>query len=351
MDTLKGKSILFLCPNFYAYRGLLTKQMESEGAKVYFFENKMFVEDWRCSTFKPLALYRYLLNPHYKDKYVKQVLDETKSISFDIFFAINGFCVTKELIKTLKERNPKLVSILFLWDSLVYWRYSNIIKWFDYKYSFDHADCEKYKNEGLTYCPDFYIGNNSSRNVTYDYDVVHIGSLSVFSVDRIKLLSELQQECERKELRSYIKIVTRYPDDVRRKKWRYAALFLLDSKYRKLFYSLYKYRKSPILTTQRLALSKVHEIESSSKVIVDIPPTKQKGATIRSLEALNRGQKLLTTNRSMALDSFYSPNNIAFMDMNVKEKIHADFLSTECDAIDISNLQVKNWIKSLLCRD
>ena len=341
------KNVLLLCPDFYLYKDIIVKHIEAKGFNVYFFENKMFPEDWKCSTIPFLSLIRQLVNPKYKQKYIESILKKVEDIKIDILFAINGFCVTKELVSGFKQRNPQMVSTLFLWDSLVYWKYQNVIDLFDYKYSFDHDDCERYASKGLKYFPDFFVQTTPCTKILYD--VVHIGSVSVFSVDRIRILSEIQQECSAKGLKCYIKIVTNYPELMKRKPFKFILLFLFSPKYQKLFYNIFKYRNSPIFLTKPLSLSEVNRLESSSKAIVDIPPAKQKGLTIRSLEAINRGQKLLTTNKSVVLDTFFSRNNIRVIDKKQSEKIDLQFLNSPSDLINIDYLYINSWIDTVLC--
>lgn len=347
--NLKGKNILLLCPNFYIYRNIIVEQLEQKGAHIIFYENKMLPEDWRCSTTPVISCVKYLLNPNSKKNYINNILDSIKNIDIDILFCINGFCVTKDLINILKQRNCKLVTTLFLWDSLTYWKYSNILEWFDYKFSFDHHDCKAYKNKGLKYYPDFFINSEPLKEMKYD--VVHIGSISIFSIDRIKILSEIYKECNEKGLNSYIKIVTKLPKRLKEHNIKTIILFIFNRRYRKLFYYLHKYRKDPIFLDKPLDLKTVNEIESSSKIIIDIPPTKQNGATIRSLEAINRGQKLLTTNKSILLDKFYSPNNIGIIDKNKKNKIDCNFIDKETDKFDINYLYISNWLDYILCKE
>ena len=343
----QGKTILLLCPNFYDYKELIMKELEKLGAKVIYVENKMFPEDWRCCTFLPISLVKYCKNPKYKTNYIRDILKLVEGVNIDHLFAINGFCVTKNLISKLKKQNPQIKTSLFLWDSLCYWKYSHIIALFDYKFSFDHNDCCRYANLGLKYLPDFFIGDKTDTK--YYYDVVHIGSVSVFSADRIKILNEIQNECDAKGLKSYIRVVTKLPVDMRENIFRHFLYFFFSCKHRKLYYYLYKYRDSKILTNDHLGIEEVHKIESSSRVVIDIPPSKQMGLTIRSLEALNRGQKLITTNNGIQLDSFYNSNNVFIINSNSTPKIDKSFINKPVEKINIDYLHISKWVKIILC--
>ena len=79
MDSylLQGKRVLFICQKFYDYHEKILSQLESFGAQVVFYENKMFREDPLLHPNELISGVKRLLNPGYKRKYVTSILNET----------------------------------------------------------------------------------------------------------------------------------------------------------------------------------------------------------------------------------------------------------------------------------
>lgn len=343
MTNLSGKKIFLLCPIFYKYTDLIIKSLSDLGLEVTYYENKMFPTDLRCSIYKPGTILRKIFNNNIRKKYEIEIINGCQNKEFDFFLSINGFSVSEKIISCIKIRNPQIKTILFLWDSLKYWKYTNILSLFDTVYSFDHADCIKYN---IKYHPDFIIGQHYNCNTKIKYDVVHIGSVSIFSSHRILLLAKIKEYCIKNNISHYITILTSIPDEWKNHKLFTIIKFLTSNQHRLLFWRYYRYKRLGIFTEKKIPLSEVDNIENSAKVIIDIPPLNQQGCTIRSLEALNRGQKILTTNKSILLDEFFNENMIHIFDPN-NINLHKIF-NCPTERINLEELKLRNWCISIL---
>lgn len=343
MKTLEHKRVLFLCPRFYTYTELLINCLSELGLDVTFYENKMFPSDLNCSINKISSCLHKIKNPREKKQYEEKILEECKDKKFDILFSINAFIISENLVNSIKKINPKIKTILFLWDSLSYWKYSKTLHLFDKVYSFDHYDCKRY---GLTYHPDFILGITPIIDHKYHYKVVHIGSVSIFSSHRIPILAKLKQICQNHRISNYITIVTNIGEEWERNKIKTLYKCITSNKYRVLLWRYLKYKDSDIFTNIKLPLSEVNQIENSAELIVDIPPLKQQGCTIRSLEALNRGQKVLTTNTSIEEEDFYDRDMIHIIKNN--QYNIDDILEMPNKRINLNKLLLKNWCISIL---
>lgn len=343
MNILTGKKILLICPLFYNYADLIINCLVDLGMEVTFYENKMFSTDLKCSTDKLGTIIRKVIKKNEKKIYQNKIIKECQNQNFDFLLSINGFSISKEIIQCVKKNNPKVKTILFLWDSLTYWKYSNILSWFDTVYSFDHNDCKKYN---LKYHPDFILGLNESYEDEKKYDVVHIGSVSVFSSHRIPILAKIKKYCIENNISHYITIVSNITNEWRDNKLSMIYKLFSSHKYRLLLWRYYKYRNDGLYSNNKLPLREVERIEHNSNLIIDIPPVHQSGCTIRSLEALNRGNKLLTTNKSIIEDEFYDENMIYFF--NYKKINIINILGYPNRRINLDKLKLKNWCKSIL---
>jgi hypothetical protein len=108
------------------------------------------------------------------------------------------------------------------------------------------------------------------------------------------------------------------------------------------------FKRKEFIFDNKLPLSKVREIESNTDCIIDIPIKKQTGTTIRVLEALAAGKKVITTNPYIKIEKFYNPKNILILNKKIRNKEIIDFLNIESMLIDISYLKIENWLSTLL---
>lgn len=347
LTSIEGKTILFICPAFYEYKDKLVEALNNAGAEVICIENKMHKEDWRCSMNYLTSFLFFLINPFYKAKYVNEILHLVGGKRIDVLFVINGFSINNKLIKHIKLINPDVITYLFLWDSLCYWKYSNIIKYFDIKYSFDHGDCERYAHLGLKYHPDFYI-DPGVVEVPVKYDLVHIGALHQFASDRLRYLSSVVSFAEKNNLSYYIMLYVPLLSGNRLKRLMHWMVNICGGRnFLRYWKELRKYKSEKFIAHEKLSLQEVFDIESSARCIIDMPPSLQKGCTIRSLQALALGKKLITSNESIRQDSFYDSRNVLILNKQ-GTNLNTEFLKDSFTGCDISTLKIENWIKSIL---
>lgn len=341
-NELKGKRILLMAFRFYDYADRIKEELERQGAHVCVVFNPWPKESFSYSTNWLLTLAYRLKNPFFRTAFTKEVLKEIGNRRFDILFAVGGFCAKKKLLEILKKRNPQLTTRIFFWDSFCYWKISKQRKWFDKSFSFDPVDCRKYPD--LIYQPDFYIGSHTA-SPGYTYDISHIGASHIFAYHRMPVLWKFKKELEEKQLKSYLTVVeTRKPADLK-----FKLLALTSCKWRKYRNTVKHYEKmQPLVTRRRIPYGDVVDIESRSRCIVDIPPARQAGITIRALEAIAAGKKLITTNRHIKEQAFYTPENIAILDTE-HPQVDAGFIYSESKNTNIEYLRLDNWLKTVLC--
>ena len=122
---------------------------------------------------------------------------------------------------------------------------------------------------------------------------------------------------------------------------------ITNFRYFKYYLSLLFNRQEPFINNQMLSLEKVETIKTMSQCVVDICVKKQTGVSIGVIDTLSRGKKIVTTNKYIKHENFYSLENIFILN---KKSIKGllDFISAESVPIDISYLQIRNWLKKLL---
>jgi len=94
-------------------------------------------------------------------------------------------------------------------------------------------------------------------------------------------------------------------------------------------------------------LEECFAIESNSRCIINVLIDGQHGHTIRALNAIASGQKLITTDKSFQYESFFNPNNISIIDIE-NPYISKEFLEKDIIDVDISYLKLVNWLKYII---
>ena len=86
--------------------------------------------------------------------------------------------------------------------------------------------------------------------------------------------------------------------------------------------------------------------KSQAKYILDIQRSAQNGLTIRTIESMAYGIKLITTNNDVKKYVFYHPQNILIIDrLNVV--IPDLFINSDCERIDdkiSSKYSLESWV-------
>lgn len=313
MNSLQGKKILFISPKFFGYEIEIKNKLESLGAKVDFFDerpnNTFLVKAFIRLNKKVLA--------NKIDKYYSELINKTKSIEYDFVLFNSPESISKKLFLELKKEHKTSKFILYMWDSLKNKKASELLEYFDRRFSFDEIDC----NEGemkISYRPLFYLDEYSNllnKNIQKEYDLLFIGTLHS---DRYKILNQIRKECEDKELNYFFYLY--FPSKL---------LYLMKRVYdRSLWGTKIKdFRFAP------LSKHELIDYVKRSKVILDIQHPKQNGLTIRTIEMLGAKKLLLTTNKDIINYDFYNSLNIKILDRK-RVKLEKYFFNQEFVNVD-----------------
>ena len=336
----KAKHVLLIIFPFYEYHTHITKELKKLGYHVDILLNQ---SSFTFSPNKVLFIFKYLLR-----KVPKENVSEYIDKRYDIVFAVGGYTFSRKFINKLKNKNCNLRTIIFFWDSFRYWNNSYVLAWFDEKYSFDVLDCIRYKKKGLLHLPNFYLGeefDNTSRNIV-KYDICFIGALHIFSINRLVVLERFVRLAKDNALNFFVFLYYNRSNMFLKE----LVHCITNFKYFLLFLNLFFYRNRKYISSEKLSLNKVKEIESCSACIIDIPVKRQTGTTIRVLEALAAGEKVITTNRYIKNEKFYDPRSVLILKdkKDKKDKDIINFINSEKIKNDISYLKIENWLKALL---
>jgi hypothetical protein len=339
--------VLLITPKFYGIEKKIKSSLEDSGYEVIWIENKILLLDYHGteSKFKSLRrIYFWLCSPQVR--YVRKELKKYGNNKFDILFVINAHIVCSFLFKKLKDNNPQLLSILYLWDSCSKFNWTREVKLFDRVYTFDLSDSVKFKIE---YKPNFYINPFLKIDNSHKYDLFFVGK---FSPERLYILDRITNKTD---LNFFIRLWPAYKIYCHNR-YVYRILSRLyykgtwKEKYLLNFEAVEGILKREYLVTESINYDEVQSDMIRSNVILDLPFKKQTGYTHRLIEAIANGKKVLTTNSNIRKEIFYNPEQIHILDDEDPE-VDLNWIKNISEfTVDSSfhNLELSNWLKSII---
>lgn len=338
-NNIKGKNVLLLCENFYDYDKALERELYLLGAKKVFLKRAEFF----CCSLKevdwhhPKGILKY---PFEQKMWTRNFEKEISDLHFDLFICIENACFSKDFMAFLHARNPGIKTVLFLWDTYKTQQggFKDYRFLFDKVFSFDRDDARMY---GMEYFPDFYIPQKRSN--LYEYDLSFVGTANgTATIHRFKLMDYVSRFCEDNNLSSFLYLKTF--DQASHNPLRQAMRrFLGESEFEKL---IDEYKNREWLHFDKLPLEKCNQVQAKARVLLDLNHRNRQGMTINCITALAHGQKLITTNKRIAEEPFYSPNMIYIMDED-NPQLDVTFWNRSNEMVNLEYLRIDNWLKHI----
>ncbi|WP_226064006.1 hypothetical protein [Kaistella polysaccharea] len=263
--------------------------MENQGALVDLFDERPSNSFFTKAILRiKKELYTVKIN-----EYFKAIIEKIKDYKYDYFLLIKGEATPAFFLEFIKSNNPGIKFIFYTYDSFN--NNSNgfgILKYFDYKYTFDSKDAVKYKMKfrPLFFAPDYGLLNQIDKK--FDYDLAFIGTAHS---DRYMICESARNWCEKNNFTMF----TYYFSPSK-------TLF----KFKKLTEKDFRTFDPAKISFRSLKHKEIVDIYKKSKVILDITHKGQNGLTMRTFETLGAGRKLITTNPEIKTYPFYDPQNI-----------------------------------------
>ena len=236
---------------------------------------------------------------YYRLRAIVHLLRLDKTNWFDTFFALNdamikkyrpqliiiiGSLIYEPFLRQLRTRYPN-ISVAYSFSNIViYFASINpaILEKYNVKgFSWDKDDCAKYN---LIYqTPGFDLSVFSNKiNSDICYDACFIGA----DKGRYKLVKAIESKLINSGFKTYIHITPDYG-------------------FTKILHKDYK---------DKIPYKQYLEVVASSKCIIDFVQKGQVGTTMRTMEAIFSGKKLISNNARLKEYTFYHPNNIFIVD-------------------------------------
>lgn len=323
--NLQGKTILFIGPVFYHYHLEIKRIMEEMGARVLFFPERNY--GWQQIFYRAIGGRLY---DTFHEKHYKQIFEAINGQTIDLFYLIKGERFPLWFLEKLKAKFPDMYSISYQWDSLTNHDYRYLINGFDKVRSFDIADCRN--DARLEYLPLFYtqlIKNIADSNPqTYQYDLLMVG---IYWKERYE------------EMLKFINISS--AEGLIFKYHMFIPLsYLIELKFKRSKID------TSLISTKSIPYKDLIRMYAKTRAILDASSNKQTGMSMRVIETLGAGKKLITRNPYITGERIYSEKQVLVLNDNTTAAAIKQFI-TEDGVVKneaLEELYLNNWIKKCL---
>lgn len=304
MSDAAGRRLLLLCPQFFSYHLALLGAAERMGMSAHWVDarggNSVFYKSALKVT--PGLVKSASQAP------IRAALDCVEGLA-DItdILVVKGDGILPSTLKALRDRAPRARITLYLWDSLRNTPGARALSEIcDRTVTFDHRDAAIH---GWDFVPLFSRGegNNPGSTQHAHWDWSFVGSVHS---DRHRVLRRLAEALPDARYRVHAYVQNRLIQGVRA--LRDPGILL----------------PGPIGVSQQiLSAAECQDIVERSRAVVDVEHPRQVGLTMRTIETLLSGRKLITTNHHIQDYDIYDPTRVALIDRK-SPKLDPEFFET-----------------------
>lgn len=306
----KGARVLFISPRTFDYEKEIKAELELAGCQVDWHDDRP------ASTplVKALIRFRPELVATMCDRYFDRIIHDARAIAYDAVFVIKGEAISAERLRMLRESQPTARFLYYSWDSLKNFKNGEVkLSYFDKAYSFDRLDTVNIPH--VRHLPLFYISvyeAMAARQAEKNANDIGMLFLGTVHSDRYAVVRRIVATARRAGMTLPV-----YTHFYYQSKWVMAVRKLFDRDFRAI----------PWKDVQWHSLNKqqILDLFSRSEIVLDIHHPGQTGLTMRTIECLGAGKKMITTNADVVSYDFYRPENILVVDRQTTD-LPADFL-------------------------
>jgi hypothetical protein len=325
MYPMLSKHALLICPFFFEYHIAIRNELERRGYSVDTLPDRLATTAYAKAFTRLLPGLTHL--PY--ERWLKAAIAQFGRSSYDKVLVVVGESMSFRCAQWLRSAFPSAKLVFYSWDSFNSKpRQAYLLPAFDTASTFDPNDSARY---GMRLRPLFYTPQptDTSRQPTR-YRLSFIGTAHS---DRYSVVRSLRTQFSADETFFFLYLQARW-------------VFFAYKTGRPSFWGArqQEFSFSPLSSVE------VNAVFCASFAILDIEHPGQVGLTIRTLEALGAGKKLVTTNRSVADYDFYSPDRVQIIDRKsglVKRAFFDDPASPLADGI-VARYSVSHWLTDVL---
>jgi len=321
---LMGCQILLIGIGFYDYEQAIADELGRQGAVVFLYDElPLHVRRGVIASF----LRRFKVDTSgWVRNHQKKILDKLSGQHIDYVLVIKGEHISSWFLDELRRMHSGVQLIAYHWDSLT--RYPHLVELqshFDKVYTFDYEDAKRFPSFRLR--PLFFrpeIASNMRCSSAETQDLTFVGWLHH---GRHCQISEIYLWAKKHSLRTFFHLYTGWFSMIK----------------------LRLYGNASFVSSLIIGYKDYVCLFHASRVIVDLPHPDQTGLTMRAIEALGAGKKLITTSLHISECEFYDPTNICIID---SKNINIDicFLEKEYRRPSekiIEKYSLSSWVKEV----
>ncbi|MBU3563628.1 hypothetical protein [Polynucleobacter sp. Tro8-14-1] len=285
---LQNKRILLVAPKFFGYANDIVNEMVRCGASVDWLPDRPF----DSTIAKALTRVRPDWVQPFASGLYKKMLESFGARHYDYIFVINGQTLSQSMLRRLRIDFPTAKFILYMWDSME--NRPGVLKnlkYFDSALSFDPQSSRQF---GMKLRPLYYSHDFKPLNDNVRFDLSFIGTMHS---DRYAVINKIKQGISA-DIRSYFYLYLQSP----------------------MVYQYYRATKRDMRHAQKSEFSfapldrlAVKSVFGQSNCIIDVEHPEQRGATMRTFEALGAEKKLITTNKNVSNLDIYATGNVCII--------------------------------------
>lgn len=311
--------ILFIGIDFYDYAARISAAFERQGHTVDFhaIEDRSFAS----KSAKKLAPGAYEKR---RAAYHSRLIEASAGIDYDMVLFIQIHQMRHDALDRLRSLHPNAHFVLYNWDSLTTHDFRPWIRHFDHVATFDPDDARAI---GVAYLPLFAIPRFFEIDLECPpaQDLYFVGAIG--SLNRFDALARLHGFCECAGLSTRFHLVC--SPVVRFRLWRAGKTL-------------------PGVTGDSIGFEEIVAMLEASRATFDFANHKQSGYTMRLIENMCAGRKIITENPRILDEPFYREDRFLLVDGHDFSAV-PEFLATPItSSLDVTAFSVDNWARSLI---
>jgi hypothetical protein len=279
--------VLLVSPLTFSYHLYISETLCSMGYAVTWWDDRAI-----CSTWYKLALRLFpATTVRWSERFFLDRLNQLDTTAISHVLVIKGEGLSRKVVFKIREVLSSASMGLYLWDSVQNVKgVTNILPAFDSVATFDQQDARDF---GWAYRPLFWRNISGDKYVpgSTHYDWCFIGTIHS---DRHRVIHRLRLRGNQQN-RSFVFAYFQSP------------LILLI---RLLGDWTLWFAPKGTLSTKPMSAAEVAQKVACSRAVLDVEHPLQRGFTMRTIETLLAGKKLVTTNRHIFNSNLYHPSRV-----------------------------------------
>lgn len=281
----QAKCVLFIGLSYYSYTDRIAAALRARGFAVKYYPAEKRSFWWKAARKLLPSIYRSLLG-----KYHARIVSAERGSRYDYVFFLQIHNLALDRVESLRQAHPSAKFILYNWDSLLTHDYRPYLGLLDSVFTFDRNDAAAL---GARYLPLFALPEYfaARARAVPSHDIYFVGAIG--TLERFAAVQKLDDYCREQEIRFA-------------KHLHCSPAILLKLLRNGLFIKG--------VTLRALSTQEIIQLMNDSIAVFDFPNHVQNGFTMRFMENMCAGKKIVTSNVAVRAEQFYAEDRFFVAD-------------------------------------